>query len=96
MFSFYKKNIPYSDNDACKGITLDNKKSKDFKDTDCLSSIASHPRGYCFVASVGVPFDSQCSSVCDFITLLFSISYKVSVSRMKNQIYLSISEVRPN
>ena len=34
MFSFYKKNIPYSDNDACKGITLNNKKSKELKVTD--------------------------------------------------------------
>jgi len=30
MFSFYKKNIPYSDNDACKGITLNKEKSKEF------------------------------------------------------------------
>ena len=56
---FYKKNIPYSDNSACKGITLNNKKSKELKDTDCLSSIASHHKGYCFVASVGVHFDNQ-------------------------------------
>ena len=67
MFSRHKKTSPYSDNDACKGITLNNKKSKDFKDTDCLSSIASHPRGYCFVASAGAPFDSQCSNRCVFI-----------------------------
>ena len=39
---FYKKNIPYSDNDACKGTTLNSKKSKELKVTDCLSSIASH------------------------------------------------------
>ena len=42
IFSFYKKNIPYSDNDASKGTTLNSKKSKELKVTDCLSSIASH------------------------------------------------------
>ena len=92
---FFIKNIPHSDNSDCKGITLNNKKSKEFIDTDCLSSIALHPRGYCFVASIGAHFDSQCPERCNFINSTFLSSCKFSANRAKMQIYLRFSEVPP-
>ena len=38
MFSFYKKNIPYSDNDACKGIKLNKEKSKERRKSGNVSN----------------------------------------------------------
>ena len=92
---FFIKNIPHSDNSDCKGITLNNKKSKDFIDTNCLSSIPPPPKGYCFVASIGAHFDSQCPERCNFINSTFLSSCKFSANRAKMQIYLRFSEVPP-